>query len=181
MLRIIVWVSLGMIALFSTAARAADHGIYVGAAISQSSIDVDLSGANRIPINGDNTRFKLIGGVRPLDWLAFELNYVDFGSVDGTVGNTHGEFKLKGIDAFAMGMLAISLVDIYAKAGLVNWNQDVHITNLPSVSDSGNDFVYGAGVQVRFGSLAGRLEYEKFDIPNSSTSMVSLGLTWTFF
>jgi hypothetical protein len=182
MSRNVAWISIGVLALLGATAHAADHGVYIGAAVSQSSIDVDLSGSSvPIPIDKNNTRYKLIGGFRPIDWFAVEVNYVDFGSVGATVGNIHGEFKLTGFDGFAMGMFAISFVDLYAKVGVVNWNQDVRITNIASASDSGNDFAYGAGIQLRFGSLAGRLEYEKFDIPNSSTSMVSLGLTWTFF
>jgi len=169
-------------AAFSTA-HAADKGVYLGAAISQASVDVDLHNGNvQIPVDGDDTKFKIIGGIRPLNWLAFEVNYVDFGSI-ATPSNTpaaaRGEFKLKGFDAFAVGLFEIVVVDIYAKAGLIRWDQKASIANV-RFDDSGSDMAYGGGVQLHFGSLGVRAEYEKFNIENTKTSLISVGVTWTF-
>jgi hypothetical protein len=184
MLRVTALMSIGLaIAAFIPSADAADNGIYIGAAVSQASVDVDLSnGSTLVPIDGDNTRFKVIAGIRPLDWLAFEVNYVDFGTIDGNAGATSGSYNLKGFDAFAVGLFEIALVDLYGKVGMVRWDQQASISNinLPAYDDSGTDPVYGVGVQLHFGSLSARLEYEMFDIEGSDANMVSLGLTWTF-
>jgi Outer membrane protein beta-barrel domain len=180
MLRVIVVLISGL--LFFSAALAADNGIYLGVGVSQSSVDVDYgSGAGAIALDGEDTKYKVIVGVRPLDWLAFEANYVDFGSIETPPGvATPGEFKLTGFDAFAIGLFEIGLVDFYAKAGVIAWDQNASIANVPG-DDTGYDAAYGAGIQVHFGSLSVRAEYEDFDIENtSSTSLITVGITWTF-
>jgi hypothetical protein len=182
MSRIARLISIGIALSISCAANAADKGIYLGAGISESSVDVDLrSGATHIPINGSDTKFKIIAGIRPIDWFAVEVNYVDFGSFDSNAGGVHSEFNLKGVDAFAVGLFQVAIVDLYAKAGVVRWDQDANITNIRVASDTGYDFAYGAGVQVHFGSLGVRAEYERFNIENADANMVSVGVTWTFF
>src|SRR5262245_17906250 len=167
MLRTTALLSIGLaVVALTPSAEAADNGIYLGAAISQTSVEADLSnGSSLVSIDDENTRFKVIAGIRPLDWLAFEVNYVDFGTIDGSSGATSGSYSLKGFDVFAVGLFEIGLVDIYAKAGMVRWDQSASLSNvnLPSFDDDGFDPAYGAGVQLHFGSLAARLEYETFD------------------
>src|SRR5215831_17459548 len=149
----ITWlISIGIALSLSCGANAADHGIYLGAGISESSVDVDLhSGATHISIDGSDTKFKIIAGIRPIDWFAVEVNYVDFGSFDNTTNGTHNEFKMKGVDAFAVGLFQVTVVDLYAKAGFVRWDQDANIANIRVASDTGYDFAYGTGVGVHFG------------------------------
>jgi hypothetical protein len=174
MLRITAVLLVGL--FVSTFAAAADNGIYLGAAISQSRVDFDI---NNVSGDGDNTKYKLIAGIRPLDWIAVEVNYVDFGTVDSPAVKQ----KLKGYDAFAVGLFEIAIVDIYAKIGLISWDQNIDFANVASIdqSDSGTDAAYGAGVQVHLGSLSLRGEYEKFDIGSSTNAeLISIGLTWTF-
>jgi hypothetical protein len=181
MLRALALLSIGLVG--TTAAFAADNGVYVGVAISQTSVDVDLHNTTTlVPVNVDNTRFKLIAGVRALDWFAVEMNYVDFGNMTATAGVAHGEYTLKGVDAFAVGLYEVALVDLYAKAGVVWWDQNASISDItvPQFDKSGYDAAYGAGVQLHFGSLGARLEYEKFAIGDTNASLISLGVTWTF-
>ena len=44
----------------------------------------------------------------------------------------------------------------------------------------GSDPTYGAGAQMRLGSFALRLEYERFDFDHDSSDLVSIGFTYTF-
>jgi hypothetical protein len=162
--------------LVSPFALAVDHGIYLGAALSQSSVDFDI---DNLSLDGDATKYKLIAGIRPLDWVAFEVNYVDFGAVDTATVKQ----ELKGVDAFAVGLLEVAIVDFYAKVGVIRWDQKFDFANVANVdqSDSGTDLAYGAGIQVHLGSLSLRGEYEKFDIGDSTNAeLISIGLTWTF-
>jgi hypothetical protein len=48
------------------------------------------------------------------------------------------------------------------------------------VNRSDTSFAAGVGAQVKFGSLALRAEYERFDAAGENPSLVSLGLTWSF-
>jgi hypothetical protein len=177
---------------FAGAAQAADNGIYIGGAVTRTSIDTGSDFVESAPdfsLDDDDNGFKVIAGIRPFDWLGFEANYVDFGNIElNNSGATlpSGEFELTGIDAFAVGYLSAPFIDLFAKAGVIRWDSDFAVTGgvsnlLISDSDSGTDFAYGAGVQARLGSLAARLEYERFEVDNTEeVAMISLGVTYTF-
>jgi OmpA-OmpF porin, OOP family len=160
--------------LVSNITLAADNGIYLGVGVSQSQVDYDAGG---LKFDGDDTKYKAIVGVRPLDWLAFEANYVDFGVIDAAAVSQ----ELKGVDAFVVGLFEIGLVDFYAKAGLIRWDQSIDVAGLNILDSSGTDAAYGAGIQVHLGSLSVRGEYEKFDIRNTTDAgLMTLAVTWTF-
>ncbi|MGH8261958.1 MAG: outer membrane protein [Steroidobacterales bacterium] len=174
-----------VLAFAATHASAADNGIYLGAATV---LDQTLhASGGPYDLDVKNRPYKLIIGIRPIDMFGVEANYVDYGSAknsdviaDLTV-NAHARFY----DAFAVGYLPLPLVDLYAKAGLVRWDTDFQLTTIAGpqsrVSKSGTDFAYGAGAQVRFGSLAARLEYERFEVSDADKiDLLSLGVTWTF-
>ena len=69
---------LGTLGLMAAAprAQAADNGFYLGAGITKTEFDPDDIDAVKL----DDSSFKVIAGIRPLDWIAFEVNYVDLGS-----------------------------------------------------------------------------------------------------
>lgn len=174
-------------------AEAADKGIYLGAAVGRSTSDLNVR--DIFPLDDDDTAFKLIGGLRPLNWLGVEASYRHL----GTVGR-HDDYrvKLRGVDAFAVFFREIAVFDLFAKAGVVRWDLDgtrqaahYHVGE-PSqvsridVSDNGTNFAWGVGAQARLLSLAVRLEYERFELDSSKgllekPRMLSLGVTWTFF
>ena len=178
-------VALAALASVGTCAAAADNGIYLGAAIGA---DATLAGGQfQSDFDIKNRPYKLIIGFRPLDHFGVEVNYLDYGTAKQAfiLPDTGVDAKAKFYDAFAVAYLPLPLIDLYAKAGLVRWDTDIQLTTIagpqPRFSASGTDFAYGAGVQVRFGSLAARLEYERFEVSNSDrVDLVSLGMTWTF-
>lgn len=160
-------------------ARAADNGFYLGAGLTQTRIDdvvpsIDFK---------DDSSYKLIAGFRPLDAFAVEVNYLDLGRDSDSLGPVSVRSDGKAYAAYAVGLLPLSFVDLYAKAGVARWETDVRTTGLLPASrdDSGTEFAWGAGVQARLGSLAARLEYERFDVAGTDgAKLLSLGLTWTF-
>lgn len=154
-------------------ASAVEHGFYIGGSLGQSD-----SGLKSGTVNYSDTDvgWKAIAGFRALGILAFEANYVDLGNTSS--GGV--EAKTKALDVFAVGFLPIPVVDIYGKLGVVSWKTDAHAPSF-SLSHNGSDLAYGAGVQMHFGALAARLEYEAFDVSQASTpTLLSLGLTYTF-
>lgn len=156
------------------AAAAADNGIYLGGSIGQANVEVQDDVAD---FDSDDTGFKVIAGIRPLDFLGFELNYVDLGKPE----ESGIEVDATGIDAFAVGFLPLPLVDLFAKVGVVSWDSSISIGGVEVADESGEDLAYGVGAQARFGSIAVRAEYEVFDIDDTDdVNMISLGLTWTF-
>jgi hypothetical protein len=159
-------------------AAAADNGFYLGAGLTQSRVN-DI--APSIDLKDDS--YKLIAGFRPLDHFSVEVNYIDLGKDSGSLGPVGYSVDSKAYAAFAVGYLPLPFVDLYAKAGVARWEANARSTGiaLASLDDSGTEFAYGAGVQARLGSLAARLEYERFDVGNTDgAELVTLGLTWTF-
>ena len=160
---------------FAATAGAADNGFYLGASIGQSNVKIEQGLAQ---VDGDDTGYKLIAGIRPLDWLAVEASYIDFGTVkDGAAVSDNN-----GVSAFVVGFLPIGPVDLFAKGGLVKSDSSVKLNGLGKAFDSdGTDFAYGVGAQFRLLSLSLRAEYEVFDVKDvKDLNMLSVGLTYTF-
>ena len=169
------------LALAGCPALAADNGFYLGAGIGQANVQIDAS--TELPgFEGDDTGFKLIAGVRPLDWLAAEINYVDLGTPSDDVAGTQVGTDASGIAGFGVALLELPLVDLYGKLGAVRWEFSASAPNLGlSGSASGTDLAWGAGAQLRFLSFGLRLEYERFEIRDfDDANFLSLSVTYTF-
>lgn len=181
-MRKFVVLTTGLFAL-STGAQAADNGIYIGAGVGQAAIKID-DVISSTSFDGEDLGYKVIAGVRPLDWLGFEVNYVNFGEPDDTVAGVKLKSEGHGFTGFAVGFLALGPVDVFAKAGAISWDAELGNSNLGlQRDDDGTDLAYGVGVQFRLLSLGLRAEYEVFDIdlPNlDDANMLSVGLTYTF-
>jgi len=168
----------GLVATFALAtlpAVAADNGIYFGASVGQSGLEID-----DFDYDASATGYKIIAGWRFLDWLAVEGNYVDFGSGDDRVAGTKIETEADGISLSAVGFLPVGPVDLFARVGAVDWSADISSPGIGSGSDDGTDLTYGIGAQFRVWSLSIRAEYEMFDVSDADLDMISLGVTWTF-
>lgn len=170
-----------MIFLFAASGPvvAADNGIYMGGSVGQSKLKIDnLNGVSAADFDGNDTAFKIIGGIRPLDWIGFEAAYVDFGHPDDTVLGEHLSASASGISGFAVGFLDVGPVDFFAKLGAINWDSSFSRGGL---DNSGTDFAYGVGAQFRLLSFGIRAEYEAFDLSDiNDLNMISVGVTWTF-
>jgi hypothetical protein len=162
--------------LASTATLAADNGIYLGASLGQANIELDRD-TTGLNLDGDDTGFKIIAGIRPLDWFGIEASYVNFGEVKQGPLAVEGD----GITGFGVFFLPVGPVDVFAKGGVISFNTDVKFQNLGNVRNDGTDFAYGVGVQFRLLSLGVRAEYEMFDIDDvNDANMLSIGVTYTF-
>jgi len=171
---------LGLLSLAAMApvASAADNGFYLGAGITDTKFDIDDVGNGNL----DDNSFKVIAGFRPLDWLAFEANYLDLG------GESDGGVKIdtQAITLSGLVLAEIGIVDLYARVGVANWDAEFSSSQL-NVSDSDNGWepTYGVGVGVHFGSIGVRAEYERFEAElfdelKTDVSTVSLSVTYTF-
>ena len=171
---------LTVLALGASAARAENGFFYVGAGVVRNSVS-DITNLGGLP-DLKNTSWKAFGGVRPLNWLAGELDYIDLGSGSSTssssAGNVSAHADGKALAAYAVGFLPIPLpvVDVYGKAGLARWklNGDVNSLVSPgSLSTNGTEFAWGIGVQAHVSMFGARLEYENFNIPNTSGAKIT--------
>ena len=182
-----------MVVLVAAAVPAAaiENGFYLGGSIGGSSLEVqdfdEEFGAFQFS-DGD-TAYKLFGGFRFLNFLAVEAGYVDLGDPTDIIASIEGDqlevqIGVKGWDAFAIGLLPIGPVDLFAKVGVVSWDADIRAV-LDDVtdtdSDSGTDAAYGLGVALRLGKVALRAEGEQFKIADAEeVYMFSVGATFTF-
>lgn len=165
-------------------ALAADNGFYLGGAASDVSSDYTVPSASRGPDDDDG--LKLIGGFRPLDAFAIEANYADFGTTRVPLGivcvttpcPAETAIDAQALSVSAVGLFTLPLVDLYARVGVARWESERRIAF--SRDDEGTDPTYGAGVQLRFGSFALRVEYERFEFGDDSADMRSVGFTYTF-
>lgn len=179
-------------AMLCCSAHAQDNGIYIGAAAADVSTDFDLAIAtSAYDVDDESSGFKLIGGIRPLDPFGIEVNYVDLGEMDATLsaacppaaGGTcpaSATFDARALSVSGVGYYSLPFVDLFGRVGVARWESDREFSLLGDDSESGTDMTYGVGVQLRFLSLALRLEYERFDLDRDSVDSVSLGLTYTF-
>jgi hypothetical protein len=187
-------------------ARAEDLlGLYVGGAVGQGRVEASpgsltsatvgsttLIGAGDFAEN--HSTFKLMAGIRPISIVGAELSYIDFGRPSGNLGAVPADVSLRGAAAFAVAYLPVPIVDIVVKAGLARLQNTV--SGSGGFAGVGNDlafdsafrlertntnFAVGGGVQYSIGSWALRAEYERFEAAGSSPSLLSAGVTWTFF
>jgi OOP family OmpA-OmpF porin len=155
-------------------AWAADNGFYLGAALGQSDTRWGYTGIN---VKDTSAGYKLIAGIRPIDPLAVEVNYIDFGNTSES--GTRADSKAGA--GFLVGFLPLPLpiLDVYAKAGVAAWKLNAR-NALLNFDDSGASFAWGAGIGLHFRSLTTRLEYEQFSSgDNRKLGLLSLGATWT--
>jgi outer membrane protein with beta-barrel domain len=166
---------LTVLTLGAGAAQAESGFFYLGAGVVRNSLS-DITSLGGLP-DLKNTSWKAYGGVRPLDWLAGEVDYIDLGSnSSGTSATTNGS----AFAAYAVGFLPIPLpiVEIFGKAGLSRWKYDGSVTPAGSsapagFSTKGTDFAWGIGAQAHFSMIGARLEYENFNVPNTSGARVA--------
>lgn len=171
--------TIGAAALVSGAVQAADNGVFLGAAVTQTRVNALTSN-----VDLHDTSYKLILGVRPIDSFGVELNYLDLGHDRSNLGPVAASADATAFAGYFVGYMQLPLLDLYGKIGAARWDSRANLlgggTSF-SLKDSGTDLAYGAGLQAHFGSLAGRLEYERFKLGSSDgANLVSLGLTWTF-
>jgi hypothetical protein len=156
-------------AFFVSDAGAADSGFYLGGGIGEGTIRVDPANPNSagtLNFDSDATSYKLFAGYRfaalPLLDFALEAGYIDFGKPSQTSLGQRIDYKLQGVDAAALAILALGPVDLYGKLGGLYWKAERNIGGA-TASKTGSNAFHGFGVGTRIGALGLRAEYERFD------------------
>jgi len=187
------------LALCASVAQADNGLFYLGAGVTSNHVDsvgVEAFQNNFPAING--TSWQVFAGIRPIRPFAVEVDYADLGGqanvfqTPNSCGTGFGSCSVswdedaKALAVYALGFLPLHLptLDVYGKAGLARYKLSRSVTSYGSDgvvlaeefqhSDNSTVFTWGAGVQVHFGVIGARLEYEGFD--KASTSVFSLSL-----
>lgn len=185
------WVTLATMAAIP--ASAIENGFYIGGSVGGSTLEVrDIDDElGDVRFNDGDTGYKLFAGFRFLNFLAVEGGYVNLGKPNDVVGESDGDWidvqiGLTGWDAFAVGLLPVGPVDLFAKVGVVAWDAEisarlVQTSIAESDSDSGTDAAWGLGVGLRLGRVTLRAEGEQFDIGEADdVYLFTVGATFTF-
>ena len=178
--------TLGVAAIPTTAFAGSDSGFYLGGGVGSGTLNADVptGGATNPEFSGNATAYKAFAGYNfgavPFLDLAIEGGYVNRGEPGDVVELLPITASIDGVSAFGVAGVNLGPVGLFAKAGVINWDAEIVVDGLAE-SDSGSDTAYGVGAKMQFGSLAVRLEAERFDIKDiNDLYMVSLGLVWTF-
>lgn len=172
-----------LLVLAASAAHADNGLLYVGAGVSKDKL------SNIAPTGGladiDSTSWKLAVGVRPVSFFAIEADYLALGSQTSSFVNVTSHSNAKAFAGYAVGFLPLPVpfLDVFGKAGLARWslsgNNSTTAGNLFSFSNHGTEFAWGGGVGAHLGNVGGRLEYERFSIPQTNGARVfSLEVTF---
>jgi opacity protein-like surface antigen len=189
-MRIVSWLGAAAALAASCAAHADPLGFYVGAGVGEST--VQSTQLLPVQVYEHPTGWKVFAGWRPIQMFGAELEYVDLGSKSNTfynysIGATdYQHASASAVGAFAVGYLPqpIPFLDFYGKIGVASLHANVSNTVSPGgvfTQDTSNArFAYGAGVQVKFGAPALRLEYQGFSTSGGDQSLFSLDFAWNF-
>ena len=157
----------------------AKQGVYIGAAVGQAYADIDTP-SSFPDLSDDDFAYKIFAGYRAANFFAVEGGYRDFGSVEDGNGNDIITSETTCWDAAGVGILKISIFDIFAKVGIAYWDTDVRV-NDSVIPDDGTNAMYGLGFGVRFGRVGVRAEYEYFDVKvPDDLATFTVGATFTF-
>ena len=176
------FILLTVLALGATVARAEGGPFYLGAGVTSNKLDDVVQQGNAFP-DLDGTGWKVFAGYRPISLFAVEADYLDLGSktaegacTDCCMAACRGIFQsdAQAFAAYALGFLPIPVpfLDIYGKAGLARWKLNTKLSGSVA-SERGTEFAWGVGVQAHVSMFGARLEYEQFNIPNSSGAKVA--------
>jgi outer membrane protein with beta-barrel domain len=159
--------------LAASGGAAAEDGLYLAGALGDAQQSFDESTFNA---HGNPIGYKFALGFRPIDLLAAELSYIDFGRAFS--GISYEDTNAVGV--FALAFVPIPVVDLYGKVGLADWRTDAQSPFL-GFHRTGADLAYGLGAGTSWGRFGVRLEYERYQISHSNDmGMASLGATWVF-
>jgi OmpA-like transmembrane domain len=152
---------------------AAEDGLYLSGALGAAQQNYDPAIFNA---HGSQTGYKFAAGFRPIDLLAAEVSYVDFGRAFNGINYV----DTYAVGAFALAFLPIPLIDVYGKIGLAEWRTDAQSPGF-GFHSTGANVAYGGGIGTSWGHLGARVEYERYEVSHSNDmGMASVGVVWTF-
>ena len=131
---------------------------------SGSDEDCDYYGYN---CDGDDTGFKLYGGKRFHENLAFEISFQDLGKLDNEEGAVTFTAESTGFNFSLHGIIPVSdYWYFFGKAGVMAWETDYTRsgTSTTRSDDDGTDFTFGAGAAFIFNEkYEFRAEFERLN------------------
>lgn len=201
---------LGLAAMFSSFATAADSGGYGGISVGRSSADFDEARVTRnllgpgfaatsIADDDRDTGYKVFGGYQFNKNFAVEGGYFDLGKFNFAAttvpaGTLTGNFRVRGLNLDAVGILPITAqFSAFGRVGVQYAKTRDSFAGTGAVvvananrSERDTNYKYGLGMQYDFTpSLGMRVEAERYRINDAvqgkdNIDLVSVGLVYRF-
>jgi OOP family OmpA-OmpF porin len=198
--------ALAALGLTAVPAHAADSGFYVGAGIGYGSVDTDsieVVTDEFFNLDDSATAWKIFGGWRLNQYVGFELDYLDLGTLssDGTYTfdviptptattdvYAKADLSFSGWAPYVVGTFPIGVFEVSAKLGYVFYDYDIDLYATDgieelrdSTSDSDQDFAWGLGAAVTlFDHLNVKVEYEAIEVSDANVDAWWLTGAWRF-
>jgi hypothetical protein len=187
--------------LFVLGSAPADAEFYAGGSIGEGTVEAsDSIEGEDFDFESSDTALKVFGGYMFNDYFGIEVAYLDMGALDDDLRFDGGEFgelragvdaDLTGFSGQLVGQYPIGPVDLFAKVGMVMYDidGDLDIVDVDtgerlfseSVSEDGNELIYGVGARYNFGQIGARIEYEAIDADDIDDAyMWSIGIEYSF-
>ena len=207
--RLLALAGLLLLALSNRNAGATDLlGLYAGGSVGQSRVETTgetISTPNNVyddtgRFKENHSAFKATIGIRPISLVGAEVAYTYFGHPSGRFNPDRADDLMRGVSAFGVLYLPVPIVDVFLKAGVSRIRSELNGTGSEAPNCSSNEScpeyvsstpfhlnqtttsgAGGVGAQYKFGPLAVRAEYERFNAAGGHPSLLSAGITWTFF
>jgi OOP family OmpA-OmpF porin len=160
----------------------AADGPYLGAGLGVTTVrdDIDTGGT----FDADDGSYRAFAGWRfdavPIIDLAVEAAYTQFGKPSQNVAGEEARYKLRGPSAAGLLIVPLGPIDLYGKAGVLWWSLDRDL-GASSLSRSGSDPFYGAGIGFYLWKIGIRAEYERFQVKDvDRVQMLSVNALFQF-
>ena len=177
------------LALGAMQAHADDKsGFYIGAGAGNATLQDRIgNGEGHVNFDSNDTSFKVLAGYMFIEYLGFELAYLDLGTPTDKFNSVGVKAKAENTSAWTgelVGQLPLGPVDLFAKAGFVSYSADVKAKFIEGGTfgkdnKNGEEAAFGGGVAFNVGPFAIRGEYEHFDIADG-VHLWTLSGIWHF-
>ncbi len=171
-----------------TGLSALPHGVYLGVGAGASTAEVDIEGFGTL-IDTNQVGWKAFAGYRFNQNLSAEVFYLDSGNHE-----ERGGTAAAGIDPRYWGVAAIGtwpLKDnfgVFARIGYADWKTNLFFRDsgdpILSAHQSGNDLIWGAGIETSLDGALVRIGYEAANIGKDpldiDLTLISLDVSWFF-
>lgn len=135
-------------------------------------------------LNEGETGFKIATGFRASEYSGIEVSFISLGDmdVDAFIGATpiDASFDVRTIVfQYIRYVPVMNVADVFAKVGYGSWRSKLSAKGITSITDSGEEFVIGAGVGVNVNKLLGfRFEWEQSEVEDVDVNFVSAGIVF---
>jgi hypothetical protein len=152
-------------------------GGYLGASLGRADVD-EHRGA--LELDDQDVAFKLYGGYRIVEALAFEAGYVRLGQFRGKAGSIPFDYELDGFTFH--GVVSLPLGERFAalaRVGYFYWQADLDAAGV-SLDEDGWDFIGGLGLGYRFSERwTAVAEWERY-ATDADLDVYSAGIRYHF-